>query len=98
MRSATTNPTLSAFPLTIWLRTYDLVPRRGQVVLEGFVLPSYITSVGFLVTWSGWGVIFSRFNVFVVLDAPKRPMDMYSPRLMSKVTPRRASTSTLPIW
>jgi len=59
----------------IWQRTYDFVPRRGQVVLEGFVLPSYITSVGFQVTWSGCGVIFTRFNVFVVLDAPKMPMD-----------------------
>jgi len=60
---------------TIWQRTYNFVPRQGQVVLEGFVLPNYITLVGFQVTWSGSGVIFTRFNVFVVLDAPKAPMD-----------------------
>jgi len=36
------------------------------------VLPSYITKVGFQVTWSG--AIFTRFGVFVVLDEPKYPM------------------------
>jgi hypothetical protein len=60
---------------TIWQRTYNFVPRQGQVVLDGFVLPNYITLVGFQVTWGGSGVIFTRFDVFVVLDAPKMPMD-----------------------
>ncbi|MEM2568230.1 MAG: hypothetical protein QXH20_07170 [Candidatus Bathyarchaeia archaeon] len=59
----------------IWQRTYNFVPKQGQVKLEGFVLPDYIALVGFQVTWSGSGSIFTRFNVFVVLDAPKTPMD-----------------------
>lgn len=59
----------------IWQRTYGFVTRQGQMALEGFVLPSYITLVGFQVTWNGSGSIFTRFNVFVVLDAPKAPMD-----------------------
>jgi len=59
----------------IWQRTYGFVTRQGPMALEGFVLPSYITLVGFQVTWNGSGSIFTRFNVFVVLDAPKAPMD-----------------------
>ncbi len=51
------------------------MPKQGQVTLEGFVLPNYITLLGFQVTWNGYGIMFTRFDVFVVLDAPKAPMD-----------------------
>jgi hypothetical protein len=39
------------------------------------VLPSYITVLGFQVVWLGYGSMFTRFTVFVVLDEPKEPMN-----------------------
>jgi hypothetical protein len=59
----------------LWSKTYSRVPKEGSISLEGLVLPSYITMLGFQVSWSGSGSMFTRFNVFVVLDAPKAPMD-----------------------
>jgi len=43
--------------------------------MDGLVLPSYITVLGFQVVWLGYGMMFTRFTVFVVLDEPKAPMD-----------------------
>jgi hypothetical protein len=43
--------------------------------LDGLVLPSYITVLGFQVVWLGYGIMFTRFTVFVVLDEPKAPMN-----------------------
>ena len=59
----------------LWSKTYNRVPKEGNISLEGLVLLSYITILGFQVSWSGSGSMFTRFNVFVVLDAPKAPMD-----------------------
>ncbi len=58
----------------LWQRTYDYVPTQGQVSLDGFLLPDYITLVGFQVTWVGSTSMFTRFSAFVVLDEPKEPM------------------------
>jgi len=60
---------------TYWNQTYPRVPKEGKINLEGLVLPSYITILRFQVSWSGSGTMFTRFSVFVVLDAPKSPMD-----------------------
>jgi hypothetical protein len=49
--------------------------REGVVSLDGLVLPSYITVLGFQVVWLGYGSMFTRFTVFVVLDEPKAPMN-----------------------
>ncbi|MCC6038304.1 MAG: hypothetical protein LM632_08895 [Armatimonadetes bacterium] len=59
---------------TVWQRYYYPVWREGVVSLDGLVLPSYITVLGFQVVWLGYGSMFTRFTVFVVLDAPKPPM------------------------
>jgi len=42
--------------------------------MDGLVLPSYITVLGFQVVWLGYGMMFTRFTVFVVLDEPKALM------------------------
>jgi len=60
---------------TVWERYYSPVWREGLISLEGLVLPSYITVLGFQVTWVGYGMMFTRFTVFVVLDEPKAPMN-----------------------
>jgi hypothetical protein len=58
----------------VWQRYYYPVWREGVVSLDGLVLPSYITVLGFQVVWLGYGSMFTRFTIFVVLDAPKPPM------------------------
>jgi len=60
---------------TVWQRYYYPVWREGVVSLDGLVLPSYITVLGFQVVWLGYGSMFTRFTVFVVLDEPKAPMN-----------------------
>jgi hypothetical protein len=63
---------------TVWQRYYYPVWREGVVSLDGLVLPSYITVLGFQVVWLGWlgyGSMFTRFTIFVVLDEPKEPMN-----------------------
>ena len=45
-----------------------------MISLDGLVLPSYTTVFGFQVVWLGYGMMFTRFTVFVVLDEPKAPM------------------------
>jgi len=59
----------------VWQRYYYPVWREGVVSLDGLVLPSYITVLGFQVVWLGYGSMFTRFTVFVVLDEPKEPMN-----------------------
>jgi hypothetical protein len=59
----------------VWQRYYYPVWREGVVSLDGLVLPSYITVLGFQVVWLGYGSMFTRFTVFVVLDEPKAPMN-----------------------
>jgi hypothetical protein len=60
---------------TVWQRYYYPVWQEGVVSLDGLVLPSYITVLGFQVVWLGYGSMFTRFTVFVVLDEPKAPMN-----------------------
>ncbi len=60
---------------TVWQRYYYPVWREGVVSLDGLVLPSYITVLGFQIVWLGYGSMFTRFTVFVVLDEPKAPMN-----------------------
>ncbi|MCS7265054.1 MAG: hypothetical protein NZ805_09505 [Armatimonadetes bacterium] len=60
---------------TFWNQTYNRVPKEGKISLVGLVLPSYITILRFQVSWAGSGTMFTRFSVFVVLDAPKAPME-----------------------
>jgi hypothetical protein len=63
---------------TVWQRYYSSVWWEGVISLDGLVLPSYITVLGFQVVWLGWlgyGSMFTRFTIFVVLDEPKEPMN-----------------------
>ena len=60
---------------TVWEGYYSSVWREGLISLDGLVLPSYITVLGFQVVWLSYGSMFTRFTVFVVLDEPKVPMN-----------------------